>query len=315
MELQPSFTPSPSPLAIGTQARGNIQRTNQWTFTQEVSFIEFMLEEINNSRGVQGGFQREAWERMTQKMVALYGDSFDRERLKNKHKLLRNMYRDIKKLTSVSGFKWDGLRSMVTAEKEVWDDYLKENPWATKFQNKGLLDLNSLDRIFGGAIADGRRRDTVGNAVPLDNTPVADVGGTLTPLESPQIHLLDGEAESSPLSNTGRSSSSRSKRPRPNTPISRTQKKKQGIASEHVAAAMIAMADSIREMMALLSPNPQIQMKECMDAVEELFQNGEVDLDDVMKASGLFQDSSKAHMFLALRPKYRRMFLERELAH
>jgi hypothetical protein len=50
-------------------------------------------------------------------------------------------YKIVKTLQSLSGFGWDDLKKMVTAEPQVWDSYLKVSVYYT------VLNINRTDMV------------------------------------------------------------------------------------------------------------------------------------------------------------------------
>ncbi|ERN18281.1 hypothetical protein AMTR_s00055p00155200 [Amborella trichopoda] len=153
-------------------------------------------------------------------MVALYGESFDRERMENKHKLIRKMYSELKKMIRSTGFGRDPLRGM---------DY----PWAGKFRGKSAHDVNELDKIFGDIVIDGRHCETLVDRGTDDNAPPYELNDSL--IESPHLDTSDEDNDISTPSNARRTSSRQYKRPRPYTPSEVSQKKRQSTLTEQVA--------------------------------------------------------------------------------
>lgn len=89
-------------------------------------FIDLMLEQVGNgSRFDDPLFSKRAWKHMSSMFNAKFKFQYEKDVLKNRHKTLRNLYRDVKNLLAQPGFSWDEKRNMVTADNHVWDEYLK----------------------------------------------------------------------------------------------------------------------------------------------------------------------------------------------
>ncbi|RWR88120.1 L10-interacting MYB domain-containing protein isoform X2 [Cinnamomum micranthum f. kanehirae] len=95
----------------------------KWTPLQDDTLIQLMLHQCKDGRSIKGGFTCEG-----------------KDKLKNRFKTLNKTYGDLKAVLDLSGFGWDDTKKMVTAEPQVWKEYVAA----------------SLAIIFGDSVADGR---------------------------------------------------------------------------------------------------------------------------------------------------------------
>lgn len=91
---------------------------------QDYTLIQLMVEQCKEGGGIKGGFTREGWNLLTKEMKTRHGAFFSKDKLKNKFKTLKKTYGDLKVMLDLSGFGWDDTRKMVTAEQEVWKEYV-----------------------------------------------------------------------------------------------------------------------------------------------------------------------------------------------
>ncbi|RWR92102.1 Myb/SANT-like domain-containing protein [Cinnamomum micranthum f. kanehirae] len=132
------------------------QKNLKWTPLQDDTLIQLMLDQCKDGRNIKGGFTCEGWNLLTKEMKTQYGDFFSKDKLKNRFKTLKKTYGDLKAMLDLSGFGWDDTRKMVTAEPQVWKEYVAAHPKAAHYKNKTFPDWASLAIIFGDSVADGR---------------------------------------------------------------------------------------------------------------------------------------------------------------
>ncbi|XP_076938121.1 L10-interacting MYB domain-containing protein-like, partial [Bidens hawaiensis] len=97
-----------------------------WTLEMDRYFIDLMLEQVEKGNRIDDHlFSKRAWKHMTTLFNAKFKFQYEKDVLKNRHKTLRNIYKAIHNLLSINGFSWDHTRHMVTADNNIWDDYIK----------------------------------------------------------------------------------------------------------------------------------------------------------------------------------------------
>lgn len=96
-----------------------------WHPPMDRYFIGLMLEQARSGNQIEGAFRKQAWTEMVKLFNAKFDSSFTVDVLKNRYKTLRRQYNAIKSLLRSDGFCWDDERHMVTADDNVWQDYIK----------------------------------------------------------------------------------------------------------------------------------------------------------------------------------------------
>ena len=96
-----------------------------WTETADEFLTNVLIEQITLGRKDGIGFTSEGWREIERKMKEKFGDAYDKAKIRNRLRIVKSHYNHIKILIGLSGFGWDDITKRVTAEDQVWDDYLK----------------------------------------------------------------------------------------------------------------------------------------------------------------------------------------------
>jgi hypothetical protein len=96
-----------------------------WTPSQDKHFIGLLLDQVQRGNKTGHIFSKQAWAEMIARFNTHFRFKYDTDVLKNRYKRFRKQYNEIKILVDQSGFKWDETRHMVTADDNVWAEFVK----------------------------------------------------------------------------------------------------------------------------------------------------------------------------------------------
>ncbi|PON98377.1 Myb/SANT-like domain containing protein [Trema orientale] len=134
---------------------GGTLRAN-WTQSQDIYFIELLLEQVRRGNKTGHGFRKQSWGEMLVLFNSKFGFQYDTDVLKNRLKRFRKQYNEMKVLVNQTGFKWDQSMKMVIADDKAWSEYIKANPEMQPYRSRVVPYYNELCIICGHAVADGR---------------------------------------------------------------------------------------------------------------------------------------------------------------
>ncbi|XP_028781955.1 L10-interacting MYB domain-containing protein isoform X2 [Neltuma alba] len=139
---------------MGVEAQNSKERLRTiWTPEMDRYFIGLMLEQVGKGNKLDDHlFSKRAWKHMSAMFNAKFKSQYEKDVLKNRHKTLRNLYRTVTKLLAQTGFSWDEKRKMVTADNNVWDEYIKVHPDARSYRIKSIPYFSDLCTIYGRAL-------------------------------------------------------------------------------------------------------------------------------------------------------------------
>ncbi|XP_042476543.1 L10-interacting MYB domain-containing protein-like [Macadamia integrifolia] len=324
---------------IDTQPPASDDRSKiDWTPTMDNYFVELMRDQVHKGNKIGNTFKKRSWVHMITSFNTKFGFQYEKDVLKNRYRGLRRQYSTIKVLLGQSGFGWDKTRQMISADDNVWDDYIKAHPTVRVYRNKIIPYYSGLCVICGDATVDTEQthldhdedldndihRNEVSWGLEALTVPVHDenfdndihrdevswdLQASTVPMHD-ENHV-DNTQQESLLSERDMDSSEQSKRP-PEMPSTSLHSKKPRMTSDE------GMADVLREM-AVAVTSISSKKKENDDSIltekviEVLQAIPDIDEDLLLDACDLLEDEVKAKTFLALDAKLRKKWLTRKL--
>ncbi|KAF8395486.1 hypothetical protein HHK36_019432 [Tetracentron sinense] len=268
-------------------------RTN-WTPPMDRYLIDILLDQVHRGNKIGQAFSKQAWKHIIGSFNTQFGVRFDKEILRNRYKTFKKQCHDIKIILNQSGFDWDITRQMLTADDNIWDDYLELHPDARQYRTKFVPYYKDLCVICGDATVDGQNIHSTQD-VNLDNDVPRMIAGVLGGPQSPAMSIAHDSEQNS------RSAT---------LPISHRKRKVQS-SDGGVAGALREMADAV----ALLA-NKKIENESSVsidNVIDVLQAVPGIEEDLIIDACDYLEDERKARTFLALDVTLRKKWLTRKL--
>jgi predicted nucleic acid-binding protein len=145
-----------------------------WTLSKDAYLVEQLKAQQDAGKRSDTGWKKEAWKGVINAFNAHFDLENNINQLKSRTNQLKKQYKTMKKLREQSGFGWDDLLHVVTADDDVWDQYLmvsqvkqriilkdivincstvlhlQVNPDAKQFRKSGLPLYDNFAEIFDG---------------------------------------------------------------------------------------------------------------------------------------------------------------------
>ncbi|OMO62471.1 hypothetical protein CCACVL1_22808 [Corchorus capsularis] len=135
-------------------ASSSCSRTD-WTPSMDRHLIDLLLEHVHRGNRNNGALDTEVLMDIALSFMETFGLQPDEELLRNHHKSLGKQYRDMKKLLDQRVFSWNERHQMVTADDDVWDTFIKEDPDLGSYRNISKPNYSHLCLIYGNS-TDGK---------------------------------------------------------------------------------------------------------------------------------------------------------------
>ncbi|XAR70579.1 hypothetical protein NMG60_11027480 [Bertholletia excelsa] len=172
---------------LATNARGPNGRSTthnckyQWTVNEDALLVMCLLElKIEGTFLAENGFKPRylnALEAMMEQKApgcGIKGKPHIQSRLKTMKTDWQTVY-DMVYGQNTSGFGWDNENKCITAEKEVWEAYIKSNKRAALFRGKTLPHFDDLCIIWGKDRATGKDAQSVEDILEEERTNEGDI--------------------------------------------------------------------------------------------------------------------------------------------
>jgi Myb/SANT-like DNA-binding domain len=104
------------------QSSSSRSRTANWTHSLDVALLTILKQEYINGNFVNGQFTKSSWSSIVPAFNDKTSLNFTKEHLKNRLKVLRNMFRPYNELAVMSGWAWDSEHNVPRPDDPVgWD--------------------------------------------------------------------------------------------------------------------------------------------------------------------------------------------------
>jgi len=118
--------------------------------------VEAAVTEVRIGRQPENGFKRESYVRMQMEVnLQNKGKMLEVLQVKSKLALLKKKFETFAEICRCSGFGWDNVRGMPTADEKTWDTCIAAYPKVKEFRHQPFKFYEELKEVFTGKSATG----------------------------------------------------------------------------------------------------------------------------------------------------------------
>lgn len=101
------------------------QSRARWTTSLTKILATLMVDQVHKGNKHNNLFNKKAWKYICDEFYSKTGLKWDKEQLKNRYSVLRRQYSIVKSILDQSDFSWDESTGSITANDEIWAEYIK----------------------------------------------------------------------------------------------------------------------------------------------------------------------------------------------
>jgi hypothetical protein len=131
-----------------------VEESVKWNDELRGKLIRIYKDALNGS-SADNGLKKQEWTVVLKEFNGTAKVNFTKAQLQSQIQSLKAKYSIFKALRDNSGFGWDSLNKLPTAEPDTWNRYFEAHPKAREFKNKTLVWAEELAELFDGRTASG----------------------------------------------------------------------------------------------------------------------------------------------------------------
>ncbi|KAL2348632.1 hypothetical protein Fmac_002632 [Flemingia macrophylla] len=132
------------------------QSRARWTTSLTKILAQLMVEQVHKGNIHNNLFNKKAWKYICDEFYSKTGLKWDKEQLKNRYSVLRRQYAIVKSILDQSDFRWDEATGSITANDEIWAEYIRKHPDAETVKTGGCPIFKELCTIFSEPASNGK---------------------------------------------------------------------------------------------------------------------------------------------------------------
>ncbi|TKY70321.1 L10-interacting MYB domain-containing protein [Spatholobus suberectus] len=132
------------------------QSRARWTTSLTKILAQLMIDQVHKGNKHCNLFNKKAWKYICDEFYNKTGLKWDKEQLKNRYSVLRRQYAIVKSILDQSDFSWDEATGSITANDEIWAEYIKKHPDAETVKTGGCSIFKELCTIFSEPETNGK---------------------------------------------------------------------------------------------------------------------------------------------------------------
>lgn len=276
------------------------QSRARWTTSLTKILAELMVDQVHKGNKHNNLFNKKAWKYICDEFYKRTALKWDKEQLKNRYSVLRRQYSIVKSILDQSDFSWDEATGTITANDEIWAEYIKKHPDAETVKTGGCPIFKELYTIFAEPTTNGKHEYLA-----------ASEGEHTSRILCPEPLNVHQEESSSESQDDEDANDPQTVQPTTPTAISMRKRGRKGI-DDAIADAIFEMASASKmRAVAIEQQNARFSIADCIRDLD-LMQG--VDQQLYFAALDLFNKPNAREIFLSLKKDKRLTWLRGKCA-
>ncbi|XP_077239294.1 uncharacterized protein LOC143880298 isoform X2 [Tasmannia lanceolata] len=261
--------------------------------------IELLTYQVAVGNKIDKGFKAKAYASVGRELTARFGKKIHSDHIQNRLRTIKKQYQILKAMVNNNGFTWDPVMKIITAEEQVWKEYLEAHPDAEPYKGKRVELYEEMCVVVGNDQPNGSMAKAV---IELDSKdPIEDTPNFF----KPPIEL-DGEEALE-----GIESSSKSKRGATSSTASQGKQKKPRTTDDMVEMMALIVSNMEKIAKAMIPNSDYEAASDLYMQVRKLEGYSDEDIDDIFDI--LNGDDKLARSFMAKGEQSRRRMADKLL--
>ncbi|XP_077238163.1 uncharacterized protein LOC143879591 [Tasmannia lanceolata] len=137
----------------------------RWTESMDKAVIELLVDQVVLGNKIDKGFKSKAYAYVARDLSARFRKDIRPIHIQNRMRTIKKQYMILKAIVNHNGFGWDPIMKVISADEQVWKEYLETHPDAEPYKGKTIDLYEEMCVVVGN---DQPRTSMARSAIGID---------------------------------------------------------------------------------------------------------------------------------------------------